>query len=139
MTVRLPVADPRSCEERLAGLWVDGVVEVLDGVVLRWPAEVARPRLRPLQNVPRLAALPEGVWGELTAGPSSGGARLVPVSIPALSPGSSVILAFCTGADTEALPAELSRDGADVASTVVDATWYAALRTSDRSSDPSGL
>lgn len=122
----LPAA--RCVEQSLARLCAEDLIDIFDGVVVRWPADAPVPLLRPLRNLPRIAAFADDVWGVI--GECAGGRRdaVDPVCAAAarLYPGAYAIFAVCARTDGVWLIAEGRRYGVAVTSTPIDVARYSA-------------
>jgi hypothetical protein len=120
----------RRAEDLLAQLWVDGQLEVFDGTLLDWPVGSPHPLRRPLQSLPRLAALPEPVWaacqGHLQS--PSHTHDLLPPLPGALASGRSAIIAFCATTAPERVKTDLEATGAAVATALISTHHYSRLR-----------
>jgi hypothetical protein len=124
--------DVRRGEDLLGWLWEQGQVEVLDGALLDWPTDSIDPLRRPLQSLPRLAALREPVWATCTASLQSTtphwGRQLLPTPDAAFAPGHSAIVAFCATTKPDQVTANLESTGATVTVAVIAAARYKQLR-----------
>jgi hypothetical protein len=123
----------RQAEQLLGGLCANGLVDVLDGTLIH-RSTANRLSWRPLENLPRLAALPEPVWAALTKQLAGDCADHCPHLLPLTATwppgGGSAILVFCTNPSTD-LAHELRSAGTSVTDTPVEADYYTALRHGD--------
>jgi hypothetical protein len=122
----------RRAEQLLGRLCADGLVDVLDGALIDGPPDGCL-SWRPLENLPRLAALPEPVWAALTeevVGHRADPGRTLLPSAPPWPSGGAAVLVFCASPSTD-VSGELRRAGASVTDTPVEAGSYTALRRGD--------
>lgn len=124
----------RRAEDLLAQLWADAQLDVFDGALLDWPPGSPQPLRRPVQSLPRLAALPERVWAACQRhlqSPSSGD-DLIPPLPSALRPGRSAIVAFCATTAPGQVTTDLEATGATVATALIRRHHYSQLRHASR-------
>lgn len=107
----------RAAEHVIGRLAAEGLLDVFDGELHEWPAEVPRPRRRTLENLPRLAALPASVWASGAGLPRIGCAT-----------GWSAIVIFGSTDRPELISAELIGAGGATTTTAMTADQYAQLR-----------
>ncbi len=118
----------RRGEDLLGQLCADGDLDVLDGAMVDWPPAAAAPLWRPLQNLPRLAALPDSAWTTaLLHPPDTDQSALLPHP-RALARDHSTIIAICITATADRVHDELTRAGARVRTTTISAQLYTELR-----------
>jgi hypothetical protein len=122
----------RQAEQLFGRLCADGLVDVLDGILIDQPTG-GRLSRRPLENLPRLAALPEPVWAAVTeqlAGDRADARRML-VPLTATWPsGGSAVLVFCVSPSTD-LARALRSGGASVTEAPLETDHYTALRHGD--------
>jgi hypothetical protein len=114
--LRAAFADPSAgarAERELASLCADGQVDLLDGVLVDWPATAAQPRWRALRNVPRIGALPDPSWASYVRPVGREGGAIV---------------ALVSVAQQTMLVEQLTSWGALVGATILSATEYEELR-----------
>ena len=116
-------------ERMIARLSADGAVDLLDGLVLDWPPDDPVTGWRPLENVPRLAALRPAVWTATLASPTYvPGLSLLPAG-SGPRPGQAAVVAICRGAGrVEDLRGGLERLGATVHCAEISGEHYGHLR-----------
>jgi hypothetical protein len=126
--------DVRAAEDLLARLWAEGRAEILDGALLDWPADSTDPYRRPLQNLPRLAALPESIWRTcascLRSTTLEPGRYRLPLPPALLAPGHSAVVVFCTTTTPERIEANLQSTGAALTVAAIPPSDFERLRYS---------
>jgi hypothetical protein len=122
----------RRSEQLLGRLCAEGALEVLDGALLVWSGPIDRLGWRPLENLPRLAALPEAVWtaiaDELTLAQPGRRRRVLPDALAGIVRGGDAVVAFCATPSVERLTHEFHGLGAAVTTVTLTANRYAELR-----------
>jgi hypothetical protein len=126
------VPDAVRIEQVLVRLCAEDRIEVFDGVLIDLPSDCAEPVYRPLQNLPRLAAVPAEVWARViddlidTTRPRA--QPLLPDLDISLEPGTGAIIAFCTTATPEQVAAYLTTARATVVTSPITTADYTRLR-----------
>lgn len=121
----------RRGEALLARLWAGGDLDVLDGVLVHRFAGDGAPAVRPVESLPRRAALPVAVWTDRLIGVSL---RSPPTSVdrlprlPTVAVGEAAALVFAATARLDQVTGILRTVDAVISVAPISAADFACLR-----------